>query len=68
MDGFQTLKKIRENPDWKDLTVFAVTARAMANDKNIILNQGFDDYISKPVDSTTITYKINQLFSKISVE
>jgi len=68
MDGFQTIKKIRENPDWNDLTVFAVTARAMANDKNIILNQGFNDYISKPVESATIAYKINQLFSKISVE
>ena len=68
MDGFQTIKKIRANPDWQDIPVYAVTAKAMANDKNIILNHGFDDYLSKPVNSTTITSKINQLFSKINVQ
>ena len=68
MDGFQTIKKIRANPDWKDITVYAVTAKAMANDKNVILNHGFDDYISKPVNTTTITSKINHLFSKINVQ
>jgi signal transduction histidine kinase/CheY-like chemotaxis protein/HAMP domain-containing protein len=66
MDGFQTIKKIRANPDWKDITVYAVTAKAMANDKNVILNHGFDDYLSKPINTTTITSKINQLFSKIN--
>jgi len=68
MDGFQTIKKIRANPDWQDIPVYAVTAKAMANDKNIILNHGFDDYLSKPVNSITITSKINQLFSKIKVQ
>jgi signal transduction histidine kinase/CheY-like chemotaxis protein len=68
MDGFQTIKEIRANPDWKDITVFAVTAKAMSNDKNVILKQGFDDYIPKPVNSTIITSKINQLFSKINAQ
>jgi CheY-like chemotaxis protein len=68
MDGFQTIKKIRANSEWKDLTVYAVTAKAMANDKKVILNQGFDDYLSKPVNSATIAFKINQLFSKINVQ
>ncbi|UCH64822.1 MAG: response regulator [Ignavibacterium sp.] len=68
MDGFQTINKIRSNPDWNDITVYAVTAKAMANDKNVILNQGFDDYLSKPVNSQIISSKINQLFSKINVQ
>ena len=68
MDGFQTIKNIRANSEWKDITVYAVTAKAMANDKKVILNQGFDDYLSKPVNSATITFKINQLFSKINVQ
>ena len=66
MDGFETIKNIRENPEWKNIPVFAVTARAMANDKEIILKQGFNDYIPKPVKSTIITFKIQQIFSKVN--
>jgi two-component system chemotaxis sensor kinase CheA len=65
MDGFETIKNIRESAEWKDIPVFAVTARAMANDKEIILKHGFTDYIPKPVKSTIITFKIKQLFTKI---
>ena len=66
MDGFETIKNIRENPEWKNIPVFAVTARAMANDKEIILKQGFNDYIPKPVKSTIITFKIQQILSKVN--
>jgi two-component system chemotaxis sensor kinase CheA len=66
MDGFETIKNIRKNEKWKDIPVFAVTAKAMANDKDIILKHGFDDYIPKPVNSTLITFKINQIFAKIN--
>ena len=65
MDGFETIKNIRKNEQWKDIPVFAVTAKAMANDKDIILKHGFDDYIPKPVKSTIITFKINQIFTRI---
>ena len=30
MDGFQTIKHIRENEKWQNLTVFAITAKAMS--------------------------------------
>jgi len=65
MDGFETIKNIREDEKWKDIPVFAVTAKAMANDKEIILKHGFNDYIPKPVKSTIITIKINQVFTKV---
>ncbi|MCH7963986.1 MAG: response regulator [Bacteroidetes bacterium] len=64
MDGFETIKSIRKDEKVKDIPVFAVTARAMANDKDIILKHGFNDYIPKPVKSTIITFKINQVFKK----
>ncbi|MCH6575157.1 MAG: response regulator [Bacteroidetes bacterium] len=64
MDGFETIKCIRKDEKWKDIPVFAVTAREMANDKDIILKHGFNDYIPKPVKSTIITFKINQVFTK----
>jgi len=65
MDGFQILKKIKENKKLKMIPVFAVTARAMENDKKIILKHGFDDYIPKPVDPLILTNKITILINKL---
>lgn len=65
MDGFQTLKNIRSNTDLAAIPIYAVTAKAMVGDKEIILKHGFNDYIPKPVNITIITGKIAQLFSKI---
>jgi CheY-like chemotaxis protein len=36
MDGFQAIKKIKENKKWAAIPVFAVTAKAMVEDKAII--------------------------------
>jgi signal transduction histidine kinase/CheY-like chemotaxis protein len=65
MDGFQTLKEIRKNEKWASIPVFAVTAKAMVGDKEVILKQGFDDYIPKPVNAVTMAFKIEKLFTKI---
>ena len=64
MDGFQTLIKIREDKKWEKTPVFAVTARAMEEDRKIILKHGFNDYIPKPVDPLILTNKINKLLNK----
>jgi signal transduction histidine kinase/CheY-like chemotaxis protein/HAMP domain-containing protein len=66
MDGFQTLKRIKQNKAWQNIPVFAVTAKAMVEDKQIILKHGFDDYISKPVNSASMAFKIERLFSQIN--
>jgi CheY-like chemotaxis protein len=65
MDGFQAIKKIRATPRWSQIPVFAVTAKAMSEDKEIILKHGFDDYIQKPVNSTVMSFKIKKLFYKL---
>jgi len=64
MDGFQTIKNIRKNEKWQDLTVFAVTAKAMSDDREIILKQGFNDFVPKPVNATSLSIKIKQLISQ----
>jgi two-component system chemotaxis sensor kinase CheA len=68
MDGFQTLNNIRANNHLADIPIYAVTAKAMSGDKEIILKHGFNDYIAKPVNSTIISNKIEQLFSKIKTD
>ena len=65
MDGFQTLKRIKENQGWANIPVFAVTAKAMVGDKEIIIKHGFDDYIPKPVNAVIMAFKIEKLFTKI---
>jgi len=68
MDGFQAIDRIRNNPQWSGIPVIAVTAKAMLEDKEVILKHGFDDYIPKPVNPTVMSFKIKKLFSKIKVK
>lgn len=60
MDGYETAKKIRENYQWKNLPVIAVTAKAMTGDRDKCIQAGASDYITKPVD-------IDQLISLLRV-
>jgi signal transduction histidine kinase/DNA-binding response OmpR family regulator/CHASE3 domain sensor protein len=60
MDGYETAKKIRENYQWKNLPVIAVTAKAMTGDRDKCIQAGASDYITKPVD-------IDQLMSLLRV-
>lgn len=50
MDGFQAFSKIRSNKELLHIPIIALTARAMSSDRDVILNYGFDGYISKPID------------------
>lgn len=64
MDGFETIKKIRTNIETKNLIVYAITAQAMIDDLNIIKDNGFDDLITKPVNASTLSFKIQQAIQK----
>lgn len=48
-DGFTLLKEIRESTH-RELPVVALTAHAMAGDRDRALAAGFDGYITKPID------------------
>jgi PAS domain S-box-containing protein len=50
MSGYETTAAIRDHPAWKDLPIIAMTAHAMAKDKEECLNAGMNDYITKPLD------------------
>jgi signal transduction histidine kinase/CheY-like chemotaxis protein/HAMP domain-containing protein len=68
MDGFQTIKQIRGNNKFADIPVFAVTAKAMKDDREVILKHGFNDYIPKPVNPTIMSFKIQQFLSQLKTE
>ncbi|MBF0626310.1 MAG: CHASE domain-containing protein, partial [Magnetococcales bacterium] len=49
MDGFQAIQAIRHHPEWAALPIVALTAKAMAGDRERSLELGADDYLAKPV-------------------
>lgn len=50
MDGLTAFSILRSNEDTKDIPVIAVTSHAMKGDRERFLEQGFADYIAKPID------------------
>jgi len=67
MDGFQTIANIKTHPRWVNIPVFAVTAKAMLDDKEVILKNGFDDYIPKPINSSMLSFKIKKALSRTNI-
>jgi PAS domain S-box-containing protein len=49
MDGYAATRALREQPQWRDLPVIAMTANAMVGDRDKALAAGMNDHIAKPI-------------------
>ena len=50
MDGYEAIPVLKSTENFKQIPVVAVTAQAMAGDREKCIEAGADDYVAKPVD------------------
>lgn len=61
LDGWQATRQIKAAPDTKHIPVIALTANAMAGDREKALAAGCDDYDTKPIELPRLLGKIKAL-------
>jgi len=61
MDGYETVKNIKENPETKDIPVVIVTALNDVANQLKSIEAGSDDFLSKPIEEKLLVAKVNLL-------
>jgi len=61
LDGWESTRRLKEQNETKTIPVLALTAHAMAGERDKALAAGCDDYDTKPVDFTRLLGKIENL-------
>ena len=64
LSGWEATRKIKENPALAAIPVIALTAHAMAGDREQALAAGCDDYDTKPIELPRLLEKIEKHLSK----
>jgi two-component system, cell cycle response regulator DivK len=54
MNGYDVLTRLRQNRKFSAVPVLAVTAYAMKEDQQKVLEAGFNGYLPKPIDKTRL--------------
>ena len=65
MDGWEATQKLKSNPRTLNIPVIALTAHAMAGDREKALAIGCDDYDTKPIELPRLLQKMTNLLKKV---
>lgn len=57
-DGFEVVKRLKAQKEFRKVPVIAVTALAMVGDRERLLSAGFDGYIAKPIEPETFVKQV----------
>jgi two-component system cell cycle response regulator DivK len=64
IDGWEATRQIKSDPNTNSIPVIALTAHAMAGDREKSLEAGCDDYDTKPVNLLRLLGKIESLLGR----
>jgi CheY-like chemotaxis protein len=66
IDGWEATRRVRANDATREIPVIALTAHAMAGDREKAMEAGCDDYDTKPVEITRLLGKITALLKPVA--
>jgi two-component system cell cycle response regulator DivK len=61
MDGFGVMRTLRDDPDFVNTPVMALTASAMMGDRERAMAAGFTGYLSKPIHLSALKAEVERL-------
>jgi CheY-like chemotaxis protein len=64
LDGFEATRQIKSSPSTREVPVIALSAHAMAEDRDRALAAGCDDFDTKPVDLDRLLRKMEALLAR----
>jgi len=64
LDGWQATQQLKAAPETRDMPIIALTAHAMAGDRERALEAGCDDYDTKPIEFPRLLAKIEAALAK----
>ena len=63
IDGWEATRRIKATPELRKIPIIALTAHAMATDREKALEAGCDDYDTKPIELQRLLGKIETLLA-----
>ncbi len=64
MGGLAVIRELRKTPELSKLKVIAVTSFAMKGDREKALEAGFDEYVTKPIDTRKFVELVKNIISR----
>jgi len=61
LDGIAVIHRIRADPRFTSLPVWAVTANAMQGTRERLIGEGFDGYVTKPINAAMLRRQVKEL-------